>query len=137
MKNARSIFDTVRSANHLGFWANQTLNAGLVTDFLDLRKSDVARIAQVAPASVRFDPKIPKAVLQRLEEIANICEIVAEFFHGDAGKTELWFKTPNPQLGNISPRDMIRFGRYRKLLQFVMAAVTENRKASSGSARIR
>jgi len=66
-------------------------------------------------ASVRFDQKIPKEVLDRLKEIANICGLVAQFFGGDIAKTALWFKTVNPLLGNISPRDMIRYGRYEKL----------------------
>jgi hypothetical protein len=29
-------------------------------------------------------------------------------------------------LGDIAPRDMIRFGRYAKLRQFVMDALSEN-----------
>jgi len=32
-------------------------------------------------------------------------------------------------LGDISPRDMIRFGRYAKLRQFVMDALAENATA--------
>lgn len=125
MNNARSLYSTVPTTDHLGFWADQTLKAADVVRFLSLEKSDVARIASVAQSSVRFDHKIPREVLERLQEIANVCALVAEFFDGDANKTALWFKTPNPQLGNLSPRDMIRFGRYRKLLQFVLAARDE------------
>jgi hypothetical protein len=40
-------------------------------------------------------------------------------------KTKLWLQTPNPMLGNASPRDMIRFGRYNKLLRFVTQAMEE------------
>jgi hypothetical protein len=59
-------------------------------------------------------------------EIGNICGLVAQFFAGDAAKTALWFKTKNPLFGNISPRDMIRYGRYEKLRRFVMSALEEN-----------
>jgi hypothetical protein len=55
---------------------------------------------------------------------------VAGYFEGDIEKTALWFRTPNPMLGNISPRDMIRFGRYKRLLKFV----TEAREANTSSA---
>jgi hypothetical protein len=99
--------------------------------FLELRKPDVAKIAGVAPSSVRFDQKIPKDVLDRLMEIANICGLVAQFFEGDVAKTALWFRTKNPLLGNISPRDMIRYGRYEKLRRFVMDALEENATVGS------
>jgi hypothetical protein len=74
----------------------------------------VAKLSGVAPASVRFDQKIPKEVLDRLQEIANICGLVAQFLVGNVVKTALWFKTVNPLLGNITPRDMIRYGRVRE-----------------------
>ena len=125
-----ALFRNVHERDYLGFWANETLNARVVADFLDLKKPDVAKVAGVAPSSVRFDHKIPREVRERLEEIANICALVAQFFGGDVGKTALWFRTRNPLLGDISPRDMIRFGRYAKLRQFVMDALEENRPAS-------
>ena len=126
MPASRTLFATVPDKDYLGFWADRTLNARGVVDFLNLDKRDVATLAGVAPASVRFDQKIPKEVLDRLQEIANICGLVAQFFVGDVAKTALWFKTVNPLLGNISPRDMIRYGRYQKLLRFVMEALEEN-----------
>jgi len=62
--------------------------------------------------------------MQRLGEIANICEIVANHFRGDIKKTSLWFQIPNPILGTISPRDMIRVGLYRKLLNIVTETIS-------------
>lgn len=126
MAHARNLFGTVPDRDYLGFWANETLRGKDVADFLDLDKRDVAKLSGVAPSSVRFDRKIPREVLERLEEIANICGLVAQFFGGDIKKTALWFKTRNPLLGDISPRDMIRFGRYEKLRRFVMDALAEN-----------
>lgn len=133
MKNSSALFATVSQTDHLGFWANQTLNARAVMDFMNLQKSDVARLAQVASASVRYDQKMPKEVQERLEEIANVCALVAEFFEGDVSKTALWFKALNPQLGNLSPRDMIRYGRYKKLLQYVVAALNDNRESAAAA----
>lgn len=34
----------------------------------------------------------------------------------------MWFELPNPMLGNISPRNMIRAGRYKRLVNFVLDA---------------
>jgi hypothetical protein len=129
MKAENSLFDTIASQDHLGFWANETLKAREVADFLGFDKKDVAKVAGVAPASVRYDEKIPKEVIDRFLEIANICSLVAQFFEGDAVKTALWFKTRNPLLGDISPRDMIRFGRYARLQKFVQDALAQNASA--------
>jgi hypothetical protein len=126
MATTATLFATVPEKDYLGFWANQTLNARGVVDFLDLEKRDVAKLAGVASTSVRFDQKMPKEILDRLQEIANICGLVAQFFAGDVAKTALWFKTANPLLGDISPRDMIRYGRYEKLRRFVMSALGEH-----------
>ncbi len=59
-----------------------------------------------------------------MEAIANICNLVFQFFN-DEVKTKLWLQTPNPMLGYASPRDMIRGGRYKKLLKFVTDALED------------
>ena len=121
-----TLFGTVPQHDYLSFWPNQKFDPQRVTQFLDLTKGDVAKVADVSPSSVRFDHKIPKDVMERLTEIAIVCGLVAQFFAGDIVRTALWFKTKNPLLGNISPRDMIRFGRYEKLRRFVMEALEKN-----------
>jgi len=93
-----------------------------IADLTKLSKADLSKIAQVAKSSVRFDAHIPEPVAARLREIANIANLVAEFFAGDAQKVGLWFEIANPMLGNVSPRDMIRIGRYKRLLNFVIDA---------------
>jgi hypothetical protein len=123
------LFKTVPQRDYLNFWPNQTFEPQRVARFLELSKTDIAKVAGVASTSVRFDHKIPRDVLDRFMEIANICGLVAQFFQGDAIKTSLWFKTKNPLLGNLSPRDMIRYGRYEKLRRFVMDALEHNAAA--------
>jgi hypothetical protein len=93
-----------------------------IAELVKLSKADLGKISQVAKSSVRFDAHIPEPVAARLREIANIANLVAEFFGGDARKVGLWFEIANPMLGNISPRDMIRVGRYKRLLNFVIDA---------------
>jgi hypothetical protein len=116
----------IAGRDYLGFWTGQKLNARNVVEFLDLGKRDVARLAGIAPASVRFDHKIPREVSDRLQEIAIICGLVAQFFEGDVPKTALWFKIENPLLGGMSPRDMVRYGRHDKLRRFVISALEED-----------
>ncbi|OFW09861.1 MAG: hypothetical protein A3G20_09995 [Acidobacteria bacterium RIFCSPLOWO2_12_FULL_59_11] len=120
------LFANVPDRDYLGFWADQTLQAKSVADFMGLDRREVARVAGVSSASVRWDQKIPREVLDRLTEIAVVCSLVAQFFEGDAVKTKLWFQTRNPLFGNLSPCDMIRNRRYEKLRRFVMDALVEN-----------
>jgi hypothetical protein len=102
-----------------------------IAELTKLSKADLSKIAQVAKSSVRFDAHIPEPVAARLREIANIANLVAEFFAGDAQKVGLWFEIANPMLGNASPRDMIRFGRYKRLLNFVI----DSREAEAATPR--
>ena len=44
MATTRALFSTVAEKDYLGFWADQTLNARSVVDFLDLDKRDVAKL---------------------------------------------------------------------------------------------
>jgi len=37
----------------------------------------------------------------------------------------LWFETPNPLLGGISPLDMIKIGRHEKLFKFIDNQIAE------------
>lgn len=80
--------------------------------------------------SVRYDHKIPKDLAERLQEWAIALNMVAQYFL-DEQKTILWFKTRNPLLGNITPRDMIRIGRFRKLQRFIQNALDENERPRS------
>jgi|SRR5450631_3678954 len=123
MANTIGLFRTVAVMDYLGFWADNRLNARAVVRFLALDKREVAKATGVAVASVRFDEKMPTSVLDRLEEIANTCALVAQFFDGDVAKTALWFKTKNPRFGDAAPREMIRDGRYEKVRKFVVEAL--------------
>lgn len=97
-----------------------------VPKFLNLEKEDVSKAANIAKSSVRYDARIPTELKKLLSEIAVICELVANHFGGDAEKTALWFKMENPALGGISPRDMIRYGRFKKLKSFILNQLEGN-----------
>lgn len=119
------LFATVASKDFLGFGSGESLNSKKVSDWLDFNKEDVAKIASVSKSSVRWDDAMPKAVAERMEEIANIANLVAGVLANDPAKTALWFRTKNPMLGDLSPRDMLRLGRYERLRRYVISAIAE------------
>ena len=74
-------------------------------------------------SAVRYDNYVPEPVRVRLEEIAETINLVTRQFNGDAAKTAAWFNARNPLLGDASPCDMIRLGRYQRLRSFIMQAM--------------
>lgn len=124
----KDMFSTVSEKDYLSFFEDNKPNYNRIIDFLEFKKEDISKAAEVPLNSVRYDEKIPKELHERIEEWANLLNLVAEHFKGDARKTALWFTTPNPLLGYVTPRDMIRFGRYKKLFKFIFNALVENKR---------
>lgn len=121
---ASPLFGTVPKKNLLGLLLPEgQVDVQGTKDFLQFTKDDIASAANVPGSSVRFDDRMPAEVRDRMIEIATICELVAEHF-GSREKAALWFKINNPLLGNLSPRDMLRMGRFKKLHRFVVEALT-------------
>ena len=123
------LFETV-PIDHLQFGLGAAFDAKRVPTVLGLNKDDVSRLASVSVKSVRYDDAIPSQVRERLEEIANTINMVAQAFDGDVDKTVSWFRARNPLLGDISPKDMIRLGRYERLRKFIINAMTERSAAT-------
>ena len=124
---ANNIFSNMPKADPLEFGIHtKNLDYKKIINFLDFETNELSKIGGISKNSVRKDNKAPQALKDRLEEIAIICSLVAEYFEGDAIKTATWFKTPNPMIGDITPRDMIRLGRSNKLIRFIMEARAEN-----------
>jgi hypothetical protein len=123
--SSQNLFSTVAPDDLLAFGRGADFSPKRVADWMDLNKGEVSKIASVAKASVRYDEDAPKAVVDRLEEIANIANIVAGIFDGDAAKAALWFRTKNPMLGDVAPRDMVRLGRYDRLRKFIVTAIVD------------
>ena len=121
-RGARSITGHIAERDLLGLYQDGHPDYKRIAELVQLSKADLSKLSGVAKSSVRFDANIPVPVAERLREIANIANLVAEYFNGDVQKVGLWFELPNPMLGSISPRNMIRGGRYKRLLNFVMDA---------------
>ncbi len=127
---AGALFDTVPKHDYLALFREGATDYHKVVSLLNFKKNDVARASNIPVQSVRYDPpRMPKELEERLTEWAVALNMVAQFF-GDEQKTVLWFKTPNPLLGEITPRDMIRVGRFRKLRRFIQSALSENESSS-------
>jgi len=123
-----ALFETIPKEDYLSLFPSGDTDYEKVVDLLDFRKKDVARASNVALHSVRYDPpKMPRELQDRIQEWAVALNLVAQFFR-DEQKTVLWFKTPNPLLGDVAPRDMIKIGRFKKLRQFILQALSENEK---------
>lgn len=121
-------FSTVPDKDYLALFDGARPKGEDVVKFIHLKKEEIAKAADVPLNSVRYDEKMPAELEQRLKEWAILFNLVAQHFEGDLKKTSLWFTMPNPMLGNISPRDMIRFGRSQKLVKFILNAIAENRR---------
>lgn len=123
-----ALFETIPKEDYLSLFPSGDTDYEKVVDLLDFKKKDVARASNVALQSVRYDPpKMPKELQERIQEWGVALNLVAQFF-GDEQKTTLWFKTPNPLLGDIAPRDMIKIGRFKKLRQFILQALSDSEK---------
>lgn len=132
---AASLFSNIPDKDAMHFGMGDAFKPELVSKWLDFQKADVAKVADVSPKSVRYDQNVPTAVFDRLQEIAITINLVAKIFEGDVNKTALWFKAKNPMLGDVSPRDMVRLGRFDRLRKVIVSAVTESSNKSVGEKR--
>ncbi len=125
MSRSSAFFKTVPEKDHLHLFDENRPNVKKVVDFLNYRKEDVAAATGLPKDAIRYDIKMPRELEERAQEWATALNLVGGFFK-DEQKTLLWFSTSNPLLGEIAPRDMIRLGRFKKLLKFIQTALTEN-----------
>lgn len=123
-----SIYQNIAQKDHFSLFKGEKADFKKVAEKLDFGVKDVASATGVPVSSIRFDHKMPKEVATRITEWASLLNLVAQHFDGDVNKTTLWFKLPNPLLGNLSPRLMIRAGHYNKLLKFITNAISENKR---------
>lgn len=127
-----NIFNTVPKKKYLPIYQdNGSMDPQEVTKVLSLRKKDIATATNFPLSSIRFDQsRASKELIDRIKEWGVALEKVAEYFDGDLEKTALWFSLENPLLGNVSPRDMIRLGRFKKLFKFILNSLAENKRGS-------
>jgi len=64
-------------------------------------------------------------VIRIIDLIDEAYRLVLDFFDGDRAKTDLWFQTKNPLLGNIRPAEMAIW-QTGKLLKFIKECLGKN-----------
>ncbi|NQY74681.1 MAG: hypothetical protein HRT90_07955 [Candidatus Margulisbacteria bacterium] len=96
-----------------------------VAKMLNFKREDISIASGHPLSTVRYN-RLPADVLDRMTEWATAINLVANHFK-DVEKTMLWFKIKNPMLGNMAPRDMIRMGRFKKLLLFINDSLEDNK----------
>ena len=126
MTTQSPIYQNIANKDYFSLFNGRATNYKKVAEKLDFGAKDIASATGAPVSSIRFDHKMPKEVTIRITEWANLLNLVAQHFNGNIDKTTLWFTLPNPLLGNLAPRIMIRAGRYNKLLKFISNAVSEN-----------
>lgn len=119
-----SVFNNV--PKHIPFMKKGIPDGKEIQKFLSFNKSEISKATQVPESNVRYDDRMPDLLKERLIQIATIIGLVLEYFNNDMQQSIAWFHMANPLLGDLSPRDMIRFGRYKKLHKFIMNSRTGN-----------
>jgi uncharacterized protein (DUF2384 family) len=121
------IFKVILQTDELRLFKNSGKpNYDRVKDILGFTKQDISKASGVPFGSIRFNGKVPAELTERVIEWATAIALVHSFFK-DETKTMLWFKVPNPMLGDVAPRDMIKVGRFTKLQKFIQTALEEGR----------
>ena len=122
-----ALFRSVPKKDYFHLFENGEPKGERIVDILDYSKKEVAAATGVPLASIRYDKRIPADLKLRLTQWATAINLVGSYFN-DHDRTMQWFQVSNPQLGGMSPRDMIRVGRYKKLLNFIQTALDENQR---------
>lgn len=112
--------------DYFNLFNGDKVDSQAVNKILKFKKVDVAKATKISKSSVRYDDRMPQDLEERIIEWALIINKVYEFFQ-DEDKVKLWIKTPHPLFSYITPRDLIKFGKARKLIKFIDEAMESNK----------
>lgn len=87
------------------------------------------KMDNVKQGQPRINENNLKEVPQPVEEAKiKAFNLVREFFGDNDAKAKLWFQTPNPGLGMLSPDDLFALNRGNQVLYFIEVALLENKR---------
>lgn len=73
-----------------------------------------------------IDDKVIKTMVEENENLVRgYLKLILDFFKGDETKAYLWWTTPNPMFGNISPFCLMWMGRGSKVFSQIEVAIYE------------
>lgn len=127
--NIQSLFESIPKKDYCNLFAGAHPKPKEVMNILNYSKKDLAVATGFPASAIRYDQRMNSEIENRLKEWATAINLVASYFK-DVDRTMIWFQTRNPLLGNVSPADMIKMGRFPKLLRFIQLALDENRKSA-------
>lgn len=108
--------------NYLKFYSeNGDVQVEPVLNFLDASRAELAEALGYHSDQLRQERLTGKAK-ERMEQLASALEFVSATFDGDETKTRFWIRTPNLNFGGFSPKQLILRGKYKKVLDFILAA---------------
>jgi len=111
-----ALFESIPEQDYLDLYQGNKPKFNRITNLLNLKQEEVSNATGVPMGTIRYDEKMSQQLRERLIELATLLNLVAGHFKGDQEKTLHWFGTPNPLLGYISPRDMIKVGGLKNFL---------------------
>lgn len=123
--HCHSLFKNIPKKDFLHLFSDGEPDPKKILNLLKYNNQDIATATNIRANSIRYDEKMPIELKERLIDWAIALNLVANFFK-DEQKTILWFRTPNHLLGDMTPRDMIKVGRFKKLFKFIKTALDEN-----------
>jgi hypothetical protein len=123
-KNSTRFTSLQQSEDLAMFKKTGELNYDKIKDILGFTKRDISIATGIPLGLISLDENAPTELTRCFFEWIKAIELVHSFFN-DQTKTKLWFNASNPMLGDVSPKEMIKFGRYKKLLQFIQTALAE------------
>jgi hypothetical protein len=110
------------TTNHLKcFNESGEVQVERVWDIIDASRAEMARVFGLPADQLRQERLTGKAK-ERVEQLAAALEFVSETFDGNEKKTRFWIRTPNLNFGGFSPKQLIFKGKYKKVLEFILAA---------------
>jgi hypothetical protein len=106
--------------NYLGLFSSTgDVDVTKTHDLMELSRTQLAEALGFTGEQLRPE-RLSDRAKGKLTELAGALEMVAAAFRGDINKTKFWIKTPNPNFGGATPRQLIVRGRYKKVIQFII-----------------
>lgn len=117
----KQLIDLGTFKNSLKLYDSKTgdVDVDKTAEFLEITLKDLANVFGVSKEQIRPE-RAGQKTKARIEQLIGALEAVSEkSFDGNVEKTKFWLKTPNPNFGYMSPRNLILKGRYLKVIKFI------------------
>ena len=113
------IFNTVAKKNIFNLYNNNKIDYQAVADKMNFNRQEVAKAVRIDLSSVKYEEtKIPDEMKVFFQAMILLLNTTHQYLQ-DENKVIQWLDAPNTSCGGYSPKDMIRMGQYKKLVNIV------------------